>query len=113
LRPYVAFDLGYLDVPFVLDEATSSNDIMFIERTEVSNAVTNLAANEPRSAFGARSNDDRYWAGVYLTGPQPGATHVGTNTQQLGGTARFTYQVLQGTASTSSSRGPMVPQQPR
>jgi phosphate-selective porin OprO/OprP len=63
---------------------------------EVQNTVTNLAANEPRSAFGVRSNDDRYWAGVYLTGPQAGATHVGTNTQQLGGTARFTYQVLQG-----------------
>jgi phosphate-selective porin OprO and OprP len=96
LRPYVAFDLGYLDVPFTLDEATSSNDIMFIERAEVQNTVTNLAANEPRSAFGVRSNDDRYWAGVYLTGPQAGATHAGTNSQQIGGTARFTYQVAQG-----------------
>ena len=96
LRPYAAFDLGYLDVPFTLDEATSSNNIMFMERAEVQNTVTNLAANEPRAAFGIRSNDDRYWAGVYLTGPQAGATHTGTNSQQLGGTARFTYQALQG-----------------
>jgi phosphate-selective porin OprO and OprP len=96
LSPHVAFDLGYLDVPFTLDEATSSNDIMFIERAEVQNTVTNLAANDARGAFGVRSNDDRYWAGAYLTGPQAGATHAGTNTQQLGGTARFTYQVLQG-----------------
>jgi phosphate-selective porin OprO and OprP len=92
----VAIDLGYLDVPFTLDEATSSNDIMFMERAEVQNVVTNLAANDFRAALGARSNDERYWAGVYLTGPQAGATHSLSNQQQLGGTARFTYQLLQG-----------------
>ncbi len=95
LRP-VAIDLGYLDVPFTLDEATSSNDIMFMERAEIQNVVTNLAANDFRSALGVRSNDDRYWAGVYLTGPQAGAQHTGSDQQQLGGTARFTYQALQG-----------------
>ena len=92
----VAIDLGYLDVPFTLDEATSSNDIMFMERAEIQNVVTNLAANDFRSALGVRSNNDRYWAGVYLTGPQAGAQHTGSDQQQLGGTARFTYQVLQG-----------------
>ena len=95
LRP-VAFDLGYLDVPFTLDEATSSNDIMFIERAEIQNTATNLAANDARAAFGVRSNSDRYWAGVYLTGPSAGALHTGSNQQQLGGTARATYQLLQG-----------------
>ena len=94
-RP-VAIDFGYLDVPFTLDEATSSNDIMFMERAEVQNVVTNLAANDFRSALGVRSNDTRYWAGVYLTGPQAGAPHSGSNSQQLGGTARATYQVLEG-----------------
>src|SRR5581483_5407694 len=44
-RP-VAIDFGYLDVPFTLDEATSSNDIMFIERAEIQNIVTNMAAND-------------------------------------------------------------------
>jgi phosphate-selective porin OprO/OprP len=95
LRP-VAFDLGYLDVPFTLDESTSSNDIMFIERAEVQNVVSNLAGNDARAAFGVRSNDDRYWTGVYLTGPTAGSTHTGSNSQQIGGTARFSYQVLQG-----------------
>lgn len=94
-RP-VAIDFGYLDVPFTLDEATSSNDIMFMERAEIQNVVTNMAANDARSALGVRSNNDRYWAGVYLTGPVAGATHTGSNSQQLGGTARATYQVLQG-----------------
>src|SRR6185312_15928246 len=94
-RP-VAVDFGYLDVPFTLDEATSSNDIMFIERAEIQNVVTNMAANDERAAFGVRSNNDRYWAGTYLTGPVAGATHTGSNMQQLGGTARASYQVLQG-----------------
>jgi len=94
-RP-VVFDLGYLDVPFTLDEATSSNDIMFIERAEIQNTATVLAANDARAAFGVRSNNDRYWAGVYVTGPTAGALHTGSNQQQLGGTARATYQVLQG-----------------
>src|SRR5690348_11972895 len=40
-RP-VAIDLGYLDVPFTLDEATSSNDIMFIERAEIDRKSTRL-----------------------------------------------------------------------
>jgi phosphate-selective porin OprO/OprP len=42
---------------------------------------------------GVRSNDDRYWAGVYATGPQSGATH-GTG-EQFGAFGRATYQVLQ------------------
>ena len=95
-RTYAAIDFGYLDVPFTLDESTSSNDIMFIERAEAKNVASNLAADDARAALGVRSNDDRYFAGVYLTGPQAGATHTGTNSQQIGGTARFTYQVLQG-----------------
>jgi phosphate-selective porin OprO and OprP len=95
-RPYVAIDLGYLDVPFTLDESTSSNDIMFIERAEAKNVASNLAADDARAALGVRSNNDRYFAGVYVTGPQAGATHTGTNSQQIGGTARFTYQALQG-----------------
>jgi phosphate-selective porin OprO and OprP len=94
-RP-VAIDLGYLKVPFTLDETTSSNDIMFMERAEVLNVVSKLAAGNARSALGVRSNDDRYWAGAYLTGPTAGATHTGSNEQQLGGTARATYQALQG-----------------
>ena len=91
--PYpVAFDLGYMDTPFTLDEATSSNDIMFVERPSIQAVASNIFANDFRSAVGVRSNDDRYWAGVYATGPQSGATH---NTgEQFGAFGRATYQVL-------------------
>jgi phosphate-selective porin OprO and OprP len=89
----LAIDLGYMDTPFSLDEATSSNDIMFMERASIQTVATNIFANDFRSAFGVRSNNDRYWAGLYLTGPQSGATH---NTgEQYGSFGRATYQLLQ------------------
>jgi phosphate-selective porin OprO/OprP len=88
----LAFDIGYMDTPFTLDEATSSNDIMFVERASIQAVASNVFANDFRSAVGVRSNDDRYWAGIYATGPQSGATH---NTgEQFGAFGRATYQVL-------------------
>jgi phosphate-selective porin OprO and OprP len=90
----LAFDLGYMDTPFMLDEATSSNDIMFMERASIQTVASGIFANDFRSALGVRSNNDRYWAGVYLTGPQSGATH--TTGEQYGSFGRATYQVLQG-----------------
>jgi len=95
LRPF-AFEIGYMTVPWTLDEATSSNDIMFLERASPGVVATGLAAGTFRSAAGVRWNTDRAWAGVYATGPLSGATHTGSNQQQLGGVARATYQALQG-----------------
>jgi phosphate-selective porin OprO and OprP len=87
------FDIGYMDTPFTLDEATSSNDIMFVERASIQAIASNIMANDFRSALGVRSNDNRYWAGVYLTGPQSGAVH--TAGEQYGAFGRATYQFLQ------------------
>jgi phosphate-selective porin OprO/OprP len=93
----LAFDLGYQDVPFTLDEATSSNDIMFMERSSSQVIATNFGAGDNRSAFGIRSNSDRYWAGVYVTGPVAGSAHtVAAGGEQYGTFGRLTYQVLQG-----------------
>jgi phosphate-selective porin OprO and OprP len=89
----LAFDFGYLDAPFTLDEATSSNDIMFMERSSSQVVATEFGSGDSRSAFGVRSNDARYWAGVYATGPASGAAHnVGEPLAMFG---RFTYQPLQ------------------
>jgi phosphate-selective porin OprO and OprP len=96
----VAFDLGYQDVPFTLDEATSSNDIMFMERASSQVVATELGTGDNRSAFGIRSNDDRYWAGVYATGPTSGSNHSNTQSSTSNGNGeplamfgRLTYQV--------------------
>ena len=69
----LAFDLGYMETPFTLQQATSSNDILFMERASSQVIATNMFAGDSRSAFGVRSNNDRYWAGIYLTGPTSGA----------------------------------------
>jgi len=89
----LAFDLGYQDTPFTLDEATSSNNIMFMERASIQTVATSIFAGDNRSAFDVRSNNDRYWAGLYVTGPTSGASH--TTGEQVGSFGRFTYQLLQ------------------
>jgi len=58
---------GIMDVPYTLDEATSSNDIMFMERASSGVIATNIAAGDFRSTVGARWYNDRFWAGAYAT----------------------------------------------
>jgi len=99
LKP-LAMELGYIDVPWTLEEAMSSNDILFLERASVGVVATNLGAGDFRAAAGARAFGDRYWAGAYLTGPQSGARHSGSNQQQLAGVARASYQFLQSDDTT-------------
>ena len=89
----LAFDIGYMDTQFTLEQATSTNDIMFVERPSIQVVANNIFADDFRSGMGVRSNNDRYWAGIYLTGPQSGATH--NTAQQLGTWGRATYQLLQ------------------
>ena len=66
----VAFDFGIMDVPWTLEEATSSNDLMFLERSSAQVIATTFGGGDFRSAIDVRSNNDRYWLGAYLTGPQ-------------------------------------------
>lgn len=91
----LALDLGYIDVPWTLDEAISSNDIMFLERSSAQVVATQFGAGDARAAFGVRSNDQRYWAGAYVTGPTTGSTHSGSAFEQLAALGRVSYQVLQ------------------
>jgi phosphate-selective porin OprO/OprP len=96
LKP-VAFEAGYMDTPFTLDEATSSNDIMFMERSSSQVIATNIAAGDNRFAAGIRGNTDRFWAGAYFTGPTSGSNHefINGGTEQDGAFVRATYQLLQ------------------
>jgi len=89
----LAFDIGYMNTPFTLQEATSANDLLFVERASIQAVASNIFANNFRSALGVRSNDERYWAGIYLTGPQSGAVH--TAGEQYGAFGRATYQLVQ------------------
>jgi phosphate-selective porin OprO and OprP len=90
-----AIEFGYSDTFFSLDEATSSNDIMFMERATPGAIATSLAAGDFRSNAGFRTWDDRYWIGAYVTGPAQGQLHS-LSSENFGALQRATYQVLQG-----------------
>jgi phosphate-selective porin OprO and OprP len=83
----VAIDFGIMDVPWTLEEATSSNDLMFLERSSAQVIATTFGGGDFRSAFGARSNNDRYWLGAFLTGPDAGALHTAGASCNTGTTA--------------------------
>lgn len=72
LKPFggrMAIEAGIMDVPYTMDEATSSNDIMFMERASPGVIATNIAAGDFRSAAGTRWFNDQLWIGGYVTGP--------------------------------------------
>jgi phosphate-selective porin OprO and OprP len=90
----LALELGYSNTFFTLDQATSSNDLLFNERASPSNLATNFNAGDNRSNAGFRFFGDRYWLGGYLTGPVASSdshTNVG---ERLGSFQRAAFQVL-------------------
>jgi len=95
----VHFIVGYQDTPYTLDEATSSNDIMFLERSSSQVVATEFGSGDNRSAIGAWWNNDRVWAGVFGTGnasgnsDNGGASGKGVATQ-IAMTGRLTYQLV-------------------
>jgi phosphate-selective porin OprO/OprP len=96
----LAIEGGIMDLPITLDEATSSNDIMFMERASSGVIASNIAANDFRSTVGARWYNDRFWAGAYATGPTTGAIHSASSinpngsTEQFGAVARVAGQLI-------------------
>src|SRR6202165_4556293 len=75
IKPFggtLAIEGGIMDLPITLDEASSSNDIPFMERA-AAGVVSRFATDDFRSAFGARWFNDVFWAGGYVTGPTTGA----------------------------------------
>jgi phosphate-selective porin OprO/OprP len=105
IKPFggkLAIEGGVMDVPYTLDEASSSNDIPFMERAASGIVATNIAAGDFRSAAGARWYTDTFWAGAYATGPATGAIHSASSinppgtTEQSGAFARVAGQIVSG-----------------
>jgi phosphate-selective porin OprO and OprP len=98
----LAIEGGYMDTPYTLDEATSSNDILFMERGSAGIIAQNIAAGDFRSAFGARWYTDRFWIGAYATGPAAGAIHSASSlnpngaSEQTGAFVRVAGQIVSG-----------------
>ncbi len=96
----VHFIVGYQDTPYTLDEATSSNDILFLERSSSQVVATEFGSGDNRSAVGAWWNNDRAWAGVFGTGNASGNSDNGGASgkgvaSQLALTGRLAYQLIQ------------------
>jgi len=49
---------------------------MFLERPTAQVIATSFGGGDFRSALDFRSNNDRYWLGMFLTGPNSGALHT-------------------------------------
>jgi phosphate-selective porin OprO and OprP len=105
LKPFggkMALEVGIMDVPYTLDEATSSNDIVFMERASSGLIAQNIAAGDFRSAVGTRWYTDTFWLGGYVTGPTTGAVHSASSiipngmTEQVGAVARAAGQIVSG-----------------
>jgi phosphate-selective porin OprO/OprP len=105
IKPFggkLAIEGGVMDLPYTLDEATSSNDVLFMERAAAGIAATNIAAGDFRSTAGARWYTDTFWAGAYVTGPATGAIHSASSinppgtTEQLGAFTRVAGQIVSG-----------------
>jgi phosphate-selective porin OprO and OprP len=105
IKPFggqLAIEGGVLDLPYTLDESSSSNDIPFMERAAAGITATNIAAGDFRSAAGARWYTDTLWAGAYATGPATGAIHSASSinppgtTEQFGAVARVAGQIVSG-----------------
>src|ERR1700730_19453075 len=64
----LAIEGGYWTVPYTLDWATGSNDLMFMERSPPPKIAPCTAAGSLRPALFPLINDDRFWVGGYVTG---------------------------------------------
>ena len=86
------FDIGYGSQPFTMDQATSSYDTLFMERSTPTNIALALNTGDNRSAVGGRYFTDRLWVGAYVTGPAEGDVHG--QGERIGAFQRIAYQVL-------------------
>lgn len=105
IKPFggrLAIEGGIMDVPYTMDEATSSNDMVFMERASSGIIAQNIAAGDFRSTVGSRWYNDRLWLGGYVTGPVTGAIHSASSitpngtTEQVGAVARAAGQLVSG-----------------
>lgn len=105
LKPFggkMAIEAGIMDLAWTMDESTSSNDIMFMERASAGIIAQNIAAGDFRSAAGTRWWNDDLWVGGYVTGPTTGAIHSASSvsppgtSEQYGATARIAGNPING-----------------
>ncbi|MSO96962.1 MAG: hypothetical protein EXR11_01915 [Rhodospirillaceae bacterium] len=86
-------EAGYMANQFVLEEASSSNDSLFIERSTPSTLASSFTAGDPRAAAGIRTWEPNYYVAAYLTFSTPNTTHALTR-RSFGAYERATYNIV-------------------
>lgn len=84
--------VGAFTPPTGLEDATSSNDALFVERAAPADLVRGIAGGDGRTGIQVLGQGDRWFAGAALTGNLIGGT--GDFDEQLGGVARAGFLVL-------------------
>ena len=86
-------EAGYMANQFVLEEASSSNDIVFVERSSPSTLASSFTGGDPRFAVGFRTWEANYFIAAYFTGSTPNTAHAQTR-RSLGAYQRATYNIV-------------------
>lgn len=88
-------EMGYGSQYFTMEEATSSNDIVFLERSTPTTVASSVNSGDPRAAAGFRTwEPNKWWFGAYVTAGVPNTPHGGIN-RGFGAYERATYQIVQ------------------
>ena len=95
----VSLTIGAIDVPWTMDEPTGNDKVLFMERSAAQQlAVHTVGAGDARISIGATSNNSRYFAGAWVTGPTTGTARAFTDNQgsvPVSGLVRGAYQIIQ------------------
>jgi phosphate-selective porin OprO/OprP len=95
----VSLTIGAIDVPWTMDEMTGAYNILFMERSAAQQlAVHVVGAGDSRISIGATSNNNRYFAGAWVTGPTTGSARDFVDNEgslPVSGLVRGAYQIIQ------------------
>ena len=80
----VDFVIGAIQPKLTLDDSTSANDIMFMERAAANNMMTGIGAGAGRMAAGVTGHTDNVFAAAYYTMDSKGSNDDYTNQNALG-----------------------------
>ncbi len=87
-------EIGYGPQYFQLDDATSSNDIVFIERSSPGNIAGGFTGGDNRFSIGARTWESNWFAAAAITGSTPNVSHA-LSTRGFGAYGHFSYNPIQ------------------
>lgn len=88
------FEIGYGPQYFQLDDSTSSNDIVFIERSSPGNIAGGFTGGDNRFSIGARTWESNWFAAAAITGSTPNVSHA-LSTRGFGAYTRLSYNPIQ------------------